>query len=133
MRKEAVITIEANGRDQGKVFHLKEMPASQAERWAMRALLALVRSGVELPDDVASAGMAGVAALGLKAFSGVKFEEIEPLLVEMMECVKAIPDPSKPKMIRDLVETDIEEISTRLRLRAEVFALHTGFLVPAAH
>ena len=34
-RKTANVTISAAGRDQGKVFVLREMPASQAERWAL--------------------------------------------------------------------------------------------------
>lgn len=30
-RKETFITIERDGRDQGKMFYIKEMAASQAE------------------------------------------------------------------------------------------------------
>jgi hypothetical protein len=133
MRKEVVVVISAEGRDKGKTFLLTEMPASQGERWAMRALLALARSGVEVPDDISNAGMAGIAALGLKAFMAVRFDEIEPLLVEMMECIQSLPDPANRDIRRRLVETDIEEIATRLKLRAEVLSLHTGFSLPAVH
>ena len=131
-RKIATVVIDAEGRDYGKVFQLREMPAMQAERWAMRALLALAKSGVEIPENIANAGLAGVAALGLKAFGGLDFADAEPLLTEMMSCVQIIPDPAKPQIVRFLVDDDIEEVPTLLKLRAEVFSLHTGFSLPAA-
>ena len=46
-----------------------------------------------------------------------------------MSCVTVIPDPTRPQVFRQLVETDIEEIATRLRLRDEVIALHTNFSI----
>lgn len=131
-RKVATIVIDSEGRDCGKVFQLREMPAMQAERWAMRALLALAKSGVEIPENIANAGLAGVAALGLKAFGGLDFADAEPLLIEMMSCVQIIPDPAKPQVVRFLVDDDIEEVATLLKLRAEVFSLHTGFSIPGA-
>lgn len=127
MRRTIEVKIEDEGRDKGKVFVLTEMPASQAERWAVRAFLALAHSGVELPDNIEGAGMAGIAVLGFTALSGVKFEEIEPLMNEMFACIKIKPDPSNGNIIRDLIEQDIEEVSTRLTLRQRVFELHTGF------
>jgi hypothetical protein len=129
-RKSATITISAEGRDQGKVFHIKELPAMQAERWATRALLALAKSGVEIPDDIASAGLAGVASLGMKAFAGLNYDDAEPLLAEMLACVSVIPDPSNPNIMRSDIESDIEEVATLLKLRSEVFKLHVNFSTP---
>ncbi|EBP8102013.1 hypothetical protein AOS06_03795 [Salmonella enterica] len=107
-RKEKFITIDGQGRDNGKVFHLTEMSASHAEWWAMRAIMAMGRGGVELP------------------------EEARPLLDEMMECIQFVPDPKNRGIRRPLIEDDIEEITTRLNLRAEVFRLHVDFFSPAA-
>lgn len=138
-RKVKTVTIEAEGRDTGKVFVLTEMPASQAEKWAIRALLALGRSGIDIPPGIAEAGMAGVAAIGVRALLGLQFYEAEPLLDEAFRsCVGFYPDPRQRKVIRgkappgetavgDLIEDDIEEVATRARLRSEVFELHTGF------
>lgn len=126
MRKTATVTITDEGRDKGKVFVLTEMPASQVERWALRALLALSKSGVELPENVDGAGIAGVAALGLKALSGMDAIDAEYLLDEMFKCVKVQPSQG---VLRDLIEEDIEEIATRLKLRTEVFKLHTDFSI----
>lgn len=131
-RKTEVVTIEREGRDAGKSFLLREMPASQAERWATRAFLALARGGVELPDDVTASGMAGIAAIGLKALANVTFADAQLLLDEMFQCVSFMPDSSKPNVVRALIEDDIEEVATRLQLRQAVFELHTGFFAFAA-
>jgi hypothetical protein len=131
MRKETIVTISAEGRDFGKAFFLREMSAVRAEKWATRAILALTRSGINIPEDVAKQGLAAVAAIGLHALAGVQFAEAEPLLDEMMQCVQIIPTPSRPEVKRPLVEDDIEEISTLVTLRREILALHMGFLPPA--
>lgn len=131
-RKEKFITIDGQGRDKGKVFHLTEMPASQAEWWAMRAIMAMGRGGVDLPDDVRSMGMAALALEGLKALSKIQPEEAKPLMDEMLDCVQFVPDPKDHSVRRPLIEADIEEITTRLNLRAEVFRLHVDFFSTAA-
>ena len=131
-RNVANYTVTDEGRDQGKVFVLTELPASRAESWAMRALLALMAGGVELPEGFDRMGMAGMAEVGIKALSGLKWDVAEPLLAEMWQCVQIMPDPSKPHVIRNLIEEDIEEIATRVKLRAEVWKLHTGFLKAVA-
>ena len=126
MRKEVDIDVETEGRDKGKRFHLTEMPAPQAEKWAIRAGLALSHAGVQMPP-----GMTGWAALAfgaLQALNSVAYEELAPLLDEMMSCVKIVPDPKIPLLMRPLNgQDDIEEIRTILVLRAEVFNLHLGF------
>ena len=106
------------------------MPAYQAEKWAMRCILALGKSGVDLPDNIAASGFAGVAAAGLEALMKLDFADAEPLLDEMLSCVTIKPDPSRPDITRALFTDDIEEVTTFVRLRMEVFTLHTGFSMP---
>lgn len=125
-------TVKDEGRDFGKVFVLTELPASRAESWAMRAILALMASGVEVPEGFERMGMAAMAEIGIRALSGLKWDVAEPLLSEMWECVQVMPDPGKPHVVRRLIEEDIEEIATRVKLRVEVWRLHTGFLKAVA-
>lgn len=132
MRKTETITIDTEGRDKGKVFLITEMAADPAERWAIRAFFALMNTGVDLPDDIADQGMAGIAAIGLKALGMLPFEAAEPLLAEMWTCVQIVPDPAKPGLVRKLIPEDIEEVGTRVQLRKAVFGLHTGFFTSAA-
>ena len=130
-RNTLLYTVPDAGRDFGKAFLLTEMPASKSESWAMRALLALMASGVEVPEGVENMGMAAMAELGLKALSGLKWEVAEPLLAEMWDCIQIIPDPAKPHIVRKVFDEDIEELMTRVKLRGQVWKLHTGFLKDA--
>ena len=132
MRKTSVVTIETEGRDQGKMFKLTEMSAVQAERWAMRAFFALMNTGVEIPPDIAELGMAGIASMGLQALGKLPYEAAEPLLDDMWSCVQTIPDPTKKNVARFVMDDDIEEVGTRIFLRKEIFDLHTGFFTAAA-
>jgi len=104
MRKVIDVTITEDGRDKGKTFVLTEMPASQAEKVGQRMAF----------------------AMALAASSG-DASRLEALMDEVMRCVQVRPDPARPEIIRPLVEDDIEEIETRVRLRREVAELHTGF------
>lgn len=122
MRREITVTITDKNRDSGKVFVLTEMPASVAERWADRAILAVGHSGANI-DYVKGKGVAGIAVLGFKALFGINEASALALADEMFSCVQI----KVPAATRPLVEDDIEEVTTRWRLRAEVFALHTGF------
>lgn len=126
MRKTVDVTISDEGRDQGKTFRITEMPAYQGEEWGIRVLLALTRAGADVPDP--KMGLAGVKMAGLQAMAGLSFSDLKPLLDEMMECVVAVPNKGDSSVTRKLVDDDTEEVTTRLRLRAEVFNLHTDFL-----
>lgn len=133
-RKTTFVQIpqEQDNRDSGKMFLLTEMPALKAEKWALRLLLALTRSGIEIPDDVASAGMAGLATLGFKMLGNVNFFDAEQLFDEMLTCVRHIPDPSRVEVTTPLIMQGgdgdtIEEISTLVTLRRGVFSLHADF------
>lgn len=128
MRGTAKVTISDEGRDKGKVFIITEMPASQSESWALRAILALMAGGVDLPEGFERMGMAGMAELGIKALAGLRWEVAEPLLAEMWQCVTIQPNPDDARIVRDLIEQDVEELATRIKLRAEVWNLHAGFL-----
>ena len=131
-RKEVVITIDDKSRDHGKSFKLIEMDAVSAERWALRAIFALMGAGVEVPDDIGKAGMSGLFAIGLQALGKLPFHVAEPLLEEMWQCVHIIRDPRHPEMAFKPNEDDVEEVSTRLKLRTGVMKLHLDFFTAAA-
>lgn len=132
MRKTKSVTVTFEGRDKGKTFLITEMSASQAERFALRAFLALAHSGVQIPEEVTGAGLAGLAYIGLSALFRVNFHEIEPLMTELMDCVQIKPDPKRPDIVRGIIEDDIDEAVTRAWLKSEAFELLTGFSPAAA-
>lgn len=130
-RRSIELTIPADtpdNRDAGKTYVLTEMPASQAEDWAVRALSAAVKGGAELPADPMSMGLLGLSFMGISGILNSPHELVKPLLAEMMECVTIKPSGN---IMRKLVEDDTEEVSTRLLLRDKLLELHVGFS-PAA-
>jgi hypothetical protein len=131
-RKTLTYAVQNDGRDAGKHFLLTEMPASQAERWAIRAFLAMAKGGIELPDGIEQSGMAGIAKAGLGLLLKIPYEDALPLLDEMMGCVQIIPNPNNRSVVRDLLEDDIEDVMTRFKLRKEVFGLHMDFSLAGA-
>lgn len=130
-RKTCVYTETREGRDAGKSYFIEEMSATQAERWGTRALSVAAKSGIDLPAELMKSGMAGFVVLGVRAFLSAPWHETQPLLDEMFSCIQCIPDPKRPDIKRALVESDIEEVVTRLSLRQEVLDLHLGFFKAA--
>lgn len=115
------------GRDAGKVYRITEMPAAQAEKWAVKAFLAAAKGGITLPENIADSGFAGIAQMGMGLLANMPAELAFDLLDEMMACVQYQPSPAKPEVVRSLIDDDIEEVATRVQLRKAVFDLHVDF------
>lgn len=123
--KYVTISGKEGNRDNGSRFLIVEMPAYQLEKWGVRALMALGTSGITVPQELADAGILGIALLGYQVFMGAKFETVEPLMDEMLACVKFHPEGSET--ITDIPRGLIKEVSTLHTLRREWLELHTGF------
>lgn len=124
MLKEVEVRIE-NGKDAGKVFKVKEMPALQMDRWAMRALCLLGRSGGN-----GLAGLLQIKDFGelLSSFSQIDYEKAEPLLVELLECCYFVKDGTLVQLKSSFVDGIIEDWTTITRLRIEALKVNLGFL-----
>lgn len=129
-RKTKLITITTANRDEGKQFLITEASSDATERWGMRVFMAMSRANIDIDASALDAGMAGVATIALRSLASMQFDDAMPLLTEMMLCVKYVPIGLKGlELARNLVETDVEEITTLLLLREEVIDLHVGFSV----
>jgi hypothetical protein len=132
-RKTLRVTITDEGRDKGKTFVLTELPADQAERWFIRALLGLAQSGADISPEQMAGGAAAFAALGVQALGGIAWPTLEPLLDEMFECVQCQVAANIPlQSITPGINSQIEEVRTRFLLRVAVLELHIGFSLPGA-
>lgn len=126
-RRQLTVTIADDNRDKGKVFRITELPVIKAEEWALKALLVLGRSGVDLTPEALAGGFLTIGAMGLRALYGMNFVDAKPILDEMLDCIEILPDPNNRTVARKLVDGDIEEVATLFRLRREVLELHLGF------
>jgi hypothetical protein len=131
-RKTERLTISSEGRDKGKTFVLTEMPADQAERWALRALLALTNTGAAIPEEALGAGMAGLAAVGVQALGMLNSEQVQPLIDELWPaCVRYEHSPRVPlQEVVPGINSQVEEVKTRLEVYRALLKLHTGFSMP---
>lgn len=133
-RRTETIIIDAPNRDQGKEFVITEKYSLHAEKWALRALLAFGKSGGKLPkgfENAATVALSNTAqSVGeeiLESLLKLDYDLIEPLLIEMLECVQ-IKMPDAKVSRRLLVNgSDIEEVSTLLKLRLAVLNIHRSF------
>lgn len=127
MLKSVVVTIVAENRDKGKVFVVNEMPANPFEQWALKALTAMGRAGLEISEDTWSMGAMSLGIMGFKSLIKMNYEDAQELMDLMFSYVRIQPDPNNPNIQRPLVDSDIEEITTRLKLRAAWWEQQTGF------
>ncbi len=121
------IFVATEGRDAGKRYLITEMPASQGEWWALEAFFAMAAAGVEISDEVARTGLVGIVNLGFNALGKIPLEKAKPLIDKLMSCVAFLPDPNNNDVVRALVESDCEEIMTRIQLKRMALSIHTDF------
>src|SRR5215469_152424 len=114
------------GRDNGKVFRVTEMPALQAEEWGTRATLALVpRLQREVPKEVADELKANPSMLGVERarllLGDISFPEMRELSRELMDaCVQVVTDERfAPQPLNFGGNYAIEEVETIRFLRGE--------------
>lgn len=121
------------GADYGKSFRLTRMDAFAADQWARHCLQAAIRGGARIGADLAQAGLAGLASLGIEIFGFMDEADLDKALNRLMLCVTIRPDPNTPDMTRALIAADFEEPETLGLVRSEVFRMHVDFLLAAAH
>lgn len=133
-RRQIFVTIPHEGRDRGKVFQITEADAWTADRWAMRAMFMLSRAGMEIPAEILQMGVTGFIMVAREALRFVDYAQFEPLADELMTCVRIVPTPTQPHVVRDILRgsDDVEELATIRLLRGEVLKLHANFTEPSA-
>jgi hypothetical protein len=134
-RSATVVIDDPKSRDNGKSFRITEMSADAAERWAIRLLLLFARASTKMPENFAASGMAGLQASipgllvqGLQSLGGIDYAEAAPLLDEMLGCVEFRgPGTDTYFSLRGTGMSQVEEVSTLLKLRGEVLQVHVNF------
>jgi hypothetical protein len=125
------VPADAENRDKGRQYVLTEMSATDQELWAARVFFAMAKGGIEIPDDIKKSGMSGLSRFATELVGKLNFDDAQILLGELFTCVQFIPDNANPSFFRPLVESDIEELSTRLVLRKALLELHFSFIKAA--
>lgn len=143
MRKEIIYTVQDsdyNGNDIAVVFKIKQMSAIQQERWLNRVLLLVLGTGTlsqmdinQLQSELQSKGVQYIVDLA----SHLKYDEVEPLYNELLECCSHVPNPENTNMAVPCNAGNIDGIISDFRnlykLRLEALKLNFGFLAGGAH
>lgn len=140
-RKTNDVLIE-KGRDAGKTFRITEMPVTKADKWANRALLAMMRGGVDVGgvdfgsitgvlsgrDIDPTGGMLEIARISIAGLGNVTETVGQELLDQLIgDCVTVVSSSGVARPMLDLDE-EVEDLKTLWLLRKESFLLHIDFL-----
>ena len=137
MRREAQWTVTAEGRDKGKIYHLREMPSVPAEAWFMRAMQMLIRAGIEVPSNIFEQGAQGFIIMGIGAcltgLGQAPYEDYKLLMDDMLTCLVGYQEAAGAPKITNFnqIMEQTEEVSTLVKLREEIISLHLGFSLAA--
>lgn len=135
MRRTRLVVIKAEdgkeNRDASKAFLVTEASAVQAEEWGLRAIMALGTSGFIVPQEMADAGLIGLALVAYQAFMGAREEAVLPLWREMLPACVQYKAPTEAASGADILMPWspglVEEVSTLMLLRQQILEVHTGF------
>lgn len=123
------IELQLNDRGNPLVFVVKEMSATELERWIIRAVLLVSGSNAATLGsfDVSQAG-ALLAEKGLGLLGNVDYEKAKPLLDDLLGCCYRKIEKHQERCTPESVDGYIEDVATLFKLRTEALKLNLGFL-----
>lgn len=152
MRKQQTVNITEG--DRVLTFEITQMPALKLEKWIYRAAILIARAtGATVAGDSIREARAAVKKIqdaakekdreeakkkedeGLRwivsVIGGLDFETAEPLLDELLEGVKLLPEGAGSRMSMDMtpqtIEGQIESPLTLMMLRKEALRVNLSF------
>ena len=100
-------------------FRIKQMSATQAERFTFKLLLLIGANG----GKVQAEDFAGL----LGSLASAPYEKIQELLTELLSCCSIVKENMEIKLTEKNVDGFISERNTLLQLRAEAFKVNDFF------
>ena len=134
MARKTKDLVIADGRDKGKTFVITEMSVIDADNWANRALLAMLRGGVDVGNlDFSnvntSGGMLELARVVIAGLGNMQEQIATDLLNELLDCARIVnADGSTREILMDEINCEIESIKTLWQIRKEALMIHIDFL-----
>lgn len=117
MRK--VVDVHLKDGDENLHFRIKQMSATQSERWTFKLLLLIGANGGKVEGGDFSALMASL--------SNVPYERIQELLSELLACCSIVKENVEVPLNDENVDGFISSRNTLIQLRAEAFKANDFF------
>jgi hypothetical protein len=122
-RKEKLVTIDDEGRDNGRTFVLTEMDSWEATVLTAKIAHALAVSGIDIP--AIAKNPEGLAEAGIRLMMYIAPQVGVPIMEQVKDCIQCTtPKGATVPMIED---NKPQEIRTWFTLFKEIFYLHLGF------
>lgn len=102
-------------------FKIKQMSATQAERWTFKMLFLI--GGNALSGEVEGLSLSAL----LSSLSSAPYEKIQELLSDLLACCSIVKDGVEIKLTETNVDGFITERNTLIQLRAEAFKANNFF------
>jgi len=117
MRKVVDWTVEDGG--ESLHFKIKQMSATQAERFTFKLLLLIGANGGKVETGDLSSLLGSLAS--------ADYDKIQELLTELLSCCSIVKENVEVKLTEENVDGFISERNTLLQLRAEAFKVNDFF------
>lgn len=117
MRKVVDWTVEDGGATLH--FKIKQMSATQAERFTFKLLLLIGANGGKVQTDDFSGLLGSIAS--------ADYSKIQELLSELLSCCSIVKENVEVQLTEENVDGFIESRNTLLQLRAEAFKVNDFF------
>jgi hypothetical protein len=118
LRKENIITLQDGGQE--KKFKIKQMSASQGERFLFKILL-LLGASTDTDKLTDASGF-------FDAISNKPYEKVQELLDILLSCISRVHDGGiESQLTPDNVDSFVEDFPTLLKLRGEAFGINNFF------
>lgn len=134
------ITISLQDGESSKDFEIKQMGAYSMERWARRAGILIVGTGILKDFDIdnikSSADVVPIVAKiivnsnGFAALANVDREEFDRLHDELLQCCYIVKGKTKMQLTPIAIEGNIEDYRTIFKLVWEALKLNLNFSIP---
>lgn len=113
--------IDVNLDDGGATLHfrIKQMSATQAERWTFKMMMLIGAAGGSTKGD----DLAGI----LGTLSNAPYERIQELLTDLLSCCAIVKENVEVQLTEENVDGFISNRNTLMRLRAEAFKVNDFF------
>lgn len=122
MLREVEFTMDV-GRDKGKTFKIKELPAYQMDKWVTRLLGCLAKQDLTVVDLIDMPFM----ELATKIYKIESEEEKAILFDELLESCFLKKEGIEIAMKKDNINGFVDEWQTLYRLKEEALKLNLGF------
>lgn len=127
MRKSIDITLQDGANSY--IFRIKQMSATRAQSWLIRAGLLVTRGDVNLLDMDVEKMQNWLKQYGLSAIQRLEYEAVEPLLADLLACCNKVDGNTETGCTAEFIDSFVHDPMTLFTLQKKSFEVNFGFFI----